>query len=144
MGEQGELEDWRQVLDPKREDEWADSIAGATRMETYLVALDAMASRWAQLRTVMAWDDGFRLLFGSGSLATALTAAIGYQVLAWLLGTRTVLICSGCAQVFESQRVRDPDRRAFCAKCGRLAAMRAASRTYYQKHKKEKGDGTKA
>lgn len=148
-GEAGELEDWRLVLDPEREDEWADAIAGPKRMETYLIALDYMVRQWAQLRPVMVWDDGFRLLFGSGSHASALPAAIGYEALAWLLGARGILICGECAAPFESERVRSPDRSAFCPSCrSNGAAIRAASRNYYRKQKKnrerEKGDGTKA
>lgn len=63
-----------------------------------------------------------------------------YQAASWLLGARMVLICAECGQTFESQMVRAPNRRAFCPKCGRAAAMRAASRDYYASKREHGGD----
>jgi len=82
--------------------------------------------------------SGFTLRL-AGSLAVAgLAAALAYQLMVAAMGGNGWLICAECGQWFQSDTRRAPDRNAYCPKCGRAAAMRAASRNYYKRQQEKK------
>jgi predicted RNA-binding Zn-ribbon protein involved in translation (DUF1610 family) len=43
-------------------------------------------------------------------------------------------VCSSCHRAYIPQRRPDPTRRNYCPACGRLAAMRDASRDYRERN----------
>jgi len=97
------------------------------------------AQSFGHLRPVaVETGDGFSLRLAGGSLAPAgLAAALTYQLLVKVTGGRGWLTCAECGNWFETEAQRSPDRNAFCPQCGRAAAVRAASRNYYKKHRKQ-------
>jgi hypothetical protein len=54
-----------------------------------------------------------------------------------------LMICSECSKWFESTAPRSPHRNAYCRRCGRAAALRAASSRYYAKTKSKKASAKK-
>jgi hypothetical protein len=82
----------------------------------------------------------------SGSrVGAGLPAALCYQLLVLMAGGKGLLVCAECGNWFESANRRNPDRNVYCDQCGRAAAVRAASRRYYENHKRRKredNDGT--
>jgi hypothetical protein len=96
------------------------------------------ATTFGYLRPVVVpAGSGFTLRV-AGSLAVAgLAAALAYQLMVAVTGGNGWLICAECGRWFQSDTRRSPDRNAYCPKCGRAAAMRVASRTYYRRKKQE-------
>ena len=130
----GKEADWLAVLQP----EWQSLPKSRGRVAAFLVAFNWMLSRWGRLRPVLVMSDGrFSAEYGGTGYEGQLASAIARQAFAYVLGARAVMVCAECGNLFESERGRSPNRRAFCPDCGRAAAMRAASRDYY-KRKKEK------
>jgi hypothetical protein len=101
----------------------------------YVVAhLNDFAATFGHLRPVVVQAGSSYTLRLAGSLAMAgLAAALAYQLMIAVTGGNGWLICAECGKWFESGVWRSPDRAAYCQKCGRAAAMRAASRNYYKR-----------
>lgn len=97
------------------------------------------AASFGYLRPVLVpTGSGFSLRL-AGSLAVAgLAAALAYQLMIAAMGGKDWLVCAECGQWFQSDVRRSSDRAAYCSKCGRAAAMRAASRNYYKRQQAKK------
>jgi DNA-directed RNA polymerase subunit RPC12/RpoP len=133
-GRRGEDDDWRAALGP----DWESKVKVYGRPIAFLIDFNWMLSRWGRLRPILLMSSGrFSAGYGGVGYEGQLASAIARQAFAYVLGAREVTICAECGRQFESERIRNPGRRAFCPDCGRAAAMRAASRDYY-KRKKEK------
>jgi hypothetical protein len=123
--------DWKQRLDKD------DQLA-------FLAAFDVMMRRWGRVRPILTMNRGhFSWLLCGPGYSTMLAAALAHQAAAYLLGARTILLCSGCTKPFRSERFRNPERRAFCPTCGEAAAQRAASRDYYRRKAKARAAARK-
>jgi hypothetical protein len=93
-----------------------------------------LAATFGHLRPVVVPAGRAFTLRLAGSLANAgLAAALAYQLMVLVTGRGGWLICAECGRWFDPDKRRSPDRNAYCPKCGRAAAMRAASREYYKR-----------
>jgi hypothetical protein len=106
-----------------------------------------IAVAFGQLRPVLVQTEtgelGLRI--GGARVGSGLPTALGYQLLVLMAGRKRSLICAECGVWFESETPRGLGRKAYCQRCGRAAAVRAASRRYYENHKsrkREDKDGT--
>jgi hypothetical protein len=115
------------------------SRANQAKAREVVAFVNYFAHSFGHLRPVAAkTGDGFSLRLAGGPLApSGLAAALTYQLLVAVTGGRGWLICDECGKWFEPDVRRSPERRAFCPKCSRAAAVRAASRDYYSKHRKQ-------
>jgi hypothetical protein len=122
--------------------------AGRVNADNAAFDISRFAVAFGHLRPVLVRTEvnDLALRLAGSRLGGGLSAALGYQLLVLMAGGNGMLICAECGQWFESASRRDPDRNVYCDKCGRAAAMRAASRRYYEKHKNLKGknNGQKA
>jgi hypothetical protein len=99
-----------------------------------------LALAFGHLRPVLVRSHAGELVLrlAGSRLGAGLPAALSYQLLVLMSGGNGLLVCAECGKWFESPNRRDPSRNAYCDQCGRPAAMRAASRRYYENHKQRK------
>lgn len=107
----------------------------AIRRQT-VAQINHFAASFGHLRPVVVPVGKDLALRLAGSLAVAgLAAALGYQLMIALTGGYGWLVCAECQDWFQPDTRRSPNRNAYCRKCGRAAAMRAANRRAYLKRK---------
>jgi hypothetical protein len=95
------------------------------------------AADFGHLRPVVLQQKGGGLALRlAGSLEGAgLAAALAYQALVAVTQGNAPLVCAGCSAWFKPRKVRSPERAAYCVRCGRAAAERAASGRYYERNR---------
>lgn len=97
--------------------------------------LSQVVNRWldvSAMQPMLCWGSyaqptvtlGNRTLFGY----------LASQLLLVVSKTRGLALCTECAEWFTPTRQLPPGRNPYCAKCGRAAAIRDASRRYRAKH----------
>ena len=101
---------------------------------TVTAHINHFAATFGHLRPVVVQvGNGFALRI-AGSLAVAgLAAALAYHLMVAATGGNGWLVCAECGRWFQPNTRRSPNRKAYCPKCGRAAAVRAASREYYKR-----------
>src|SRR5258708_28996632 len=94
---------------------------------------DWFACRPARLSFTLG-DDG-QLGIDLDQITGSLFEYLRFQ-LAFAVGRGAGLaLCASCGQLYSLQRRPNPNRLSYCHKCGRAAAMRAASARYRQRRK---------
>jgi hypothetical protein len=78
------------------------------------------------------------LRLASSSIGKELLAALSYQLMVLAMGGQGMYACTECGKWFSLKRGEKPrnaNQATYCQSCGKAAAMRAASRRYYQSRK---------
>jgi len=97
---------------------------------------DWFASKPARLSFTL--SDAGQLKVAVDHIAGGLFEYLRLQ-LAFAVGRGAGLaLCASCAQLYSPTRRPNPNRLSYCPKCGRGAAMRAASARYRERHKEGK------
>lgn len=102
--------------------------------------LHLLTTEFGHLRPVALWSGAkrrYEIRLSGGRYGAGLAAALTARTLAAVAAGHILLVCAECGDFFLSRVERSGERDAYCDKCGRAAAMRAASKRYYEQHREE-------
>jgi hypothetical protein len=102
--------------------------------------ISRFAIAFGHLRPVLVRTEAreLALRLGGSRMGAGLAAALSYQLLVLMVSDKRLLICAECGGWFESATRRAATRDVYCQRCGKAAAVRAASRRYYENQKRAK------